>query len=91
MRWTTRSVDASKVYGFDEDVISMKKLLFQQGSDDRFREVGIVGGDGIGKTTLFQLLFDKQEVKNTFLPTFVSFIVDLHCLSSKTSMKQQYC
>ncbi|KAM1948330.1 hypothetical protein ACFX15_008531 [Malus domestica] len=53
----------------------MKKLLFQQGSDDRFREVGIVGGDSIGKTTLFQLLFDKQEVKNTFLPTGVSFII----------------
>ncbi|KAB2631422.1 hypothetical protein D8674_008941 [Pyrus ussuriensis x Pyrus communis] len=88
LRWTTRSMDASKVYGFDEDVISMKKLLFQQGSDDRFGEVGFVGGDGIGKTTLFQLLFDKQEVKNTFLPTCVSFIVDLHCFSYKTSMKQ---
>ncbi|CAN6586577.1 unnamed protein product [Malus baccata var. baccata] len=67
-RWTTRSVDASKVYGFDNDVILMKKLLLQQGTDDRFRAVGIVGREGIGKTTLCQLLFNEQEVKNTFLP-----------------------
>ncbi|KAM1208400.1 hypothetical protein ACFX2J_014069 [Malus domestica] len=67
-RWTTRSVDASKVYGFDDDVILMKKLLLQQGTDDRFRAVGIVGREGIGKTTLCQLLFNEQEVKNTFLP-----------------------
>ncbi|XP_068307351.1 probable disease resistance protein At4g19060 [Pyrus communis] len=67
-RWTTRSLDASKVYGFDDDVILMKKLLLQQGTDDRFRAVGIVGREGIGKTTLCQVLFNEQEVKNTFLP-----------------------
>ncbi|VVA24929.1 PREDICTED: disease resistance [Prunus dulcis] len=67
-RWPTRSVDASKVYGFDDDVLSMEKLLVQQESRDRFKAIGVVGREGIGKTTLCQLVFNKPEVKNNFLP-----------------------
>ncbi|ONH95578.1 hypothetical protein PRUPE_7G078700 [Prunus persica] len=67
-RWSTRSVDASKVYGFDDDVLSMEKLLVQQESRDRFKAIGFVGREGIGKTTLCQLVFNKPEVKNNFLP-----------------------
>ncbi|BFG38274.1 hypothetical protein CerSpe_245480 [Prunus speciosa] len=68
LRWTTRSVDASKVYGFDDDVLSMEKLLVQQESRDRFKAIGVVGREGIGKTTLCQLVFNKPEVKDNFLP-----------------------
>ncbi|CAL9026029.1 unnamed protein product [Prunus brigantina] len=67
-RWSTRSVDASKVYGFDDDVLSMEKLLVQEESRDRFKAIGVVGREGIGKTTLCQLVFNKPEVKNKFLP-----------------------
>lgn len=66
---TARSIDATKVYGFDDEVLSMENLLLKQGSDvHQFKAVGIVGRDGIGKTTLCQLMFNKQEVKNYFLP-----------------------
>ncbi|CAB4286868.1 unnamed protein product [Prunus armeniaca] len=67
-RWSTRSVDASKVYGFDDDVLSMEKLLVQEESRDRFKAIGVVGREGIGKTTLCQLVFNKPEVKDKFLP-----------------------
>lgn len=66
---TARSVDATKVHGFDDEVLSMESLLLKQGSDvHQFKAVAIVGRDGIGKTTLCKLMFNKQEVKKDFLP-----------------------
>ena len=67
-QWSTRVVDASKVHGFDNEVISLEKLLLRQGSDDLFKTIGIIGKAGIGKTTLCQVIFNKQEVQNYFLP-----------------------
>ncbi|GMY37178.1 probable disease resistance protein At5g45490 [Fagus crenata] len=67
-RWSSRVVDASKVHGFDNEVISLEKLLLRQGSDDLFKTIGIIGKAGIGKTTLCQVIFNKQEVQNYFLP-----------------------
>jgi hypothetical protein len=67
-RWSSRVVDAAKVHGFDNEVISLEKLLLRQGSDDLFKTIGIIGKAGIGKTTLCQVIFNKQEVQNYFLP-----------------------
>jgi hypothetical protein len=67
-RQSSRSVDASKVHGFDNDVISLEKVLLSQESKHRFKAIGITGIAGIGKTTLCQFLFNKKEVKDYFLP-----------------------
>jgi hypothetical protein len=60
--------DESKVYGFDDDVTSLEKVLIRQGSKDRFKNVGIIGKAGIGKTALCRSLFNKKEVKDYFHP-----------------------
>lgn len=64
-RSASHSVDA---YGFDYDVITLERLLLRQGSDGWFKAIAIVGANGIGKTTLCQLIFNKPEVKGIFLP-----------------------
>ncbi|XP_062161869.1 probable disease resistance protein At4g19060 [Alnus glutinosa] len=60
--------DESKVYGFKDDVTSLEKVLVRQGSEDRFKNVGIIGKAGIGKTALCRSLFNKKEVKDYFHP-----------------------
>jgi hypothetical protein len=60
--------DESMVYGFKDDVTSLEKVLVRQGSEDRFKNVGIIGKAGIGKTALCQSLFNKKEVKDYFHP-----------------------
>ncbi|KAF3451589.1 hypothetical protein FNV43_RR07684 [Rhamnella rubrinervis] len=67
-RSASRSVDAFKVHGFNDDVTTLERLLLRQGSDDGFKAIAIVGANGIGKTTLCQLIFNKPEVKGHFLP-----------------------
>jgi hypothetical protein len=62
------SFDESKVSGFDDDVTSLEKVLVRQGSEDRFKNVGIIGKAGIGKTALCRSLFSKKEVKDYFHP-----------------------
>ncbi|KAE7995541.1 hypothetical protein FH972_000322 [Carpinus fangiana] len=66
--WSSRSVDASKVHGFGDDVISLEKVLLKKGSEGRFKAIGITGIAGIGKTTLCQVFFNKKEVKDYFFP-----------------------
>ncbi len=66
-RWSSQVVDAAKVHGFDNEVISLEKLLLGQGSGDLFKAIGIIGKAGIGKTTLCQVIFNKPEVQNYFL------------------------
>ncbi|GMP72701.1 hypothetical protein CsSME_00030633 [Camellia sinensis var. sinensis] len=67
-RWSDRSVDETKVHGLDDKVKSLQRLLVSNNDDSGFRAIGIVGMRGIGKTTLCQVIFKKQEVKNHFLP-----------------------
>ncbi|KAF5952541.1 hypothetical protein HYC85_010485 [Camellia sinensis] len=67
-RWSDRSVDETKVHGLDDKVKSLQRLLVPNNDDSGFRAIGIVGMRGIGKTTLCQVIFKKQEVKNHFLP-----------------------
>jgi hypothetical protein len=60
--------DESMVYGFKDDVTSLEKVLVRQGSEDCFKNVGIIGKAVIGKTALCRSLFNKKEVKDYFHP-----------------------
>ncbi|OWM88350.1 probable disease resistance protein At5g45490 [Punica granatum] len=65
---TTREVDSSRVRGLKEEVMSLERLLLDPKRADSFKAVGIVGMRGVGKTTLAQMICDKQEVKDKFVP-----------------------
>ncbi|XAR66367.1 hypothetical protein NMG60_11012576 [Bertholletia excelsa] len=68
-RESTREVDRAKVHGFKDKVKTLQWQLVTQNADDSpFRAIGIVGMRGVGKTTLSQLIFCHEEVKNHFLP-----------------------
>ncbi|KAH7857142.1 hypothetical protein Vadar_009513 [Vaccinium darrowii] len=69
-RWSDRLVDEKKVYGIDDKALSLQKslVLHNDSNDRRFSMIGIVGMRGVGKTTLAQVIFNKPEVKNHFLP-----------------------
>ena len=67
---TFRSVDSSTIHGFNEQLVSLERLILQRDNndDDRFKAIAIVGPEGVGKTTLCQMLFNQENVKNRFLP-----------------------
>ncbi|GFZ03142.1 hypothetical protein Acr_15g0017500 [Actinidia rufa] len=68
-RWSTRAVDPKKVHGIDDVAMSLQRwLVKEKGDPAEFKAIGIVGMRGIGKTTLCQIVFDMEEVKNHFLP-----------------------
>ncbi|GMY29964.1 probable disease resistance protein At5g45490 [Fagus crenata] len=81
-RWSSWSVDANQVHGFDTELIYLEKMLQQRQSVDEFKAVGIVGKRGVGKTTLCQVLFNKPEIQAKFLPRIWV------CLSSKPNEKK---
>lgn len=67
----SRSVDLSNIHGFDEQQASLKRLILPRGNgdeDDRFKAIAIVGAEGVGKTTLCKMVFNKEEVKIRFSP-----------------------
>ncbi|XP_073304202.1 putative disease resistance protein RGA4 [Primulina huaijiensis] len=65
----TSIVDVSKVHGRDDDLkLLIKKLLPERGSvlEDDIHIVSIVGAGGMGKTTLAQLAFNDNTMKDHF-------------------------
>lgn len=67
-RWSSRTVDPTKVYGFDDKERFLERLLLRKESKDKFKAFAIVGMTGVGKTTLCQLIFNNDKVKDHFLP-----------------------
>ncbi|XP_048425332.1 putative disease resistance RPP13-like protein 1 [Pyrus x bretschneideri] len=65
-------------YGRDKDKENIKKLLLvsDNGSSSNFSVVPIVGMGGVGKTTLAQLLYNDEQVKEHF---------DIHAWTKGTS------
>ncbi|KAG2678872.1 hypothetical protein I3843_11G024500 [Carya illinoinensis] len=57
-----------EVHGFENEMISLEKMLKRRQSEDEFKAIAIVGGLGVGKSTLCRALLNKDEVKTSFLP-----------------------
>lgn len=66
----TRTMATKEALGLEADELAVKNLLLYQSGRrrDDFNAVGIVGAEGVGKTTLAQSIFAKEEVKKRFLP-----------------------
>ncbi|EXC02090.1 putative disease resistance protein [Morus notabilis] len=57
IHWTSKPADSElppRVHGFDNERLSLKKLLGNRENDNQFKAVGIVGTRGVGKTALCQ-------------------------------------
>ncbi|KAF3664801.1 hypothetical protein FXO37_11334 [Capsicum annuum] len=68
-RWSNRTVDRSRVFGFNEKENFMERFLIRRDNEVKgFKAIGIYGVAGVGKTTLCQLTFNNEQVTNDFFP-----------------------
>ncbi|KAF3436956.1 hypothetical protein FNV43_RR19709 [Rhamnella rubrinervis] len=65
--WETYSfVRKEQVVGRDDDKMAIMKLIFDIKTDENIGVIAIVGVGGLGKTTLAQLVFNDEKVKEHF-------------------------
>ncbi|TXG66077.1 hypothetical protein EZV62_007352 [Acer yangbiense] len=63
------SKGSSTVYGFENEVLSLDRMLLKSGSDDDlFKAIEVVEMAGVGKTTLCQEVFNREEIKRHSVP-----------------------
>ncbi|KAF3438105.1 hypothetical protein FNV43_RR20861 [Rhamnella rubrinervis] len=72
--WETHSfVQKEQVVGRADDKMAIMKLIFDIKTDENIGVIAIVGVGGLGKTTLAQLVFNDEEVREKFeLVTWVN-------------------
>lgn len=68
-RWSSRTVDPTRVHGLDDKVrFFERQLLRKESRDGGFKAIAVFGMLGVGKTTLCQVMFNSPKVKEEFLP-----------------------
>ncbi|CAA7054933.1 unnamed protein product [Microthlaspi erraticum] len=56
------------IHGFVNEVLFLKNFLLKRKDSEEFKTLAIVGKYGVGKTTLCQVVFNDEDVKQAYLP-----------------------
>ncbi|KFK31566.1 hypothetical protein AALP_AA6G128400 [Arabis alpina] len=56
------------IYGFQNEIKSMKNFLLDQKVHKEFKSLVIVGEYGVGKTSLCKMIFNDKDVKSVYAP-----------------------
>ncbi|KAG2301790.1 hypothetical protein Bca4012_060140 [Brassica carinata] len=65
---TNSELPGHEIYGFDNEIKSLKNFLLDQKVYNQFKSLVVVGEYGVGKTALCKTIFNDEDVKSVYAP-----------------------
>lgn len=85
---TDSSPPVPTIYGFDNEIKSLKHFLLDQKVYKEFKSLVIVGEYGVGKTALCKKIFNDDDVKSVYAPRIW---VSMPSIKSKEGLNGKIC